>query len=131
MKKMLLVMLLCTCAAFAQDTTKKAPDMPNMRTYYMAFLYRGDKWTPEQNEYTKKIQEGHMQNINRLAAEGKLLIAGPFLDDKELRGIFIFKVDSMEEAQNLCDTDPAVQAGRLRVEIKPWFADKGLTVLPH
>ncbi len=124
-------MLLCSCAAIAQDTTKKVPDMPNMRTYYMVFLYRGDKWTPEQNDYTKKIQAGHMQNINRLAAEGKLLVAGPFLDDKELRGIFIFKVDSMEEAQKLCDTDPAVQAGRLRTEIKPWFADKGLTVLPH
>ena len=123
------IIFLCFAAGiYAQDTTKPLIDESKMTTYYMAFLYRGDKWTPEVTDATKKIQEDHLKNITRLADSGKLILAGPFLDNTDLRGIFVFKVDSMEEAKKLCDTDPAVQAGRLRVEIKPWYSAKGITI---
>lgn len=69
-----------------------------------------------------------MANMQRLGAEGKLLLAGPFGDDTDLRGIFVFKVASMEEAQALIATDPAVQAGRLRVELHPWYSAKNIVV---
>jgi hypothetical protein len=49
-----------------------------------------------------------MANINRLAETGKLVLAGPFVDGGDRRGVFIFKVDSLGEAQALTDTDPAV-----------------------
>jgi uncharacterized protein YciI len=83
---------------------------------------------PEATPETRKIQEGHMANIHRLGVEGKLLLAGPFGDDTDLRGIFVFKVDSMEEAQALVATDPVVQAGRLRVEFHPWYSAKNIIV---
>jgi len=96
---------------------------PGMALYYMVFLKRGPKWTPEVTEATKKIQEGHMANIQKMADTGKLVVAGPFLDDGQLRGIFIFKVATEEEAKALMESDPAVQAGRLVGEIHPWMTD--------
>src|SRR5215213_408987 len=99
----------------------KAPRMPLTRSNYIfGILVRGPKWTKEETEETKKIQEGHLANINRLAEAGKLVLAGPFENGGERRGVFIFKVDSLEEAQALTDTDPAVIAGRLKIELHQW-----------
>lgn len=94
--------------------------------YIFGILVRGPKWTQETTEETKKIQEGHLANINRLAEAGKLVLAGPFKDGGERRGVFIFKVGSMEEAQALTDTDPAVIAGRLKIELHRWSVPKGM-----
>jgi uncharacterized protein YciI len=60
---------------------------------------------------------------------GKLVLAGPFVDDGDMAGMFVFRVLSLEEAKALCDTDPAVQAGRLRVELHPWYSAKGITIV--
>jgi uncharacterized protein len=98
-----------------------------MKTYYMVFLYRGENRDMDSLE-VKKIQAGHMENIGRLAKEKKLAIAGPFLHGGDLRGIFIFDVASMEEAEELCKTDPAIIAGRLRYEIYPWLSARGSTL---
>lgn len=103
---------------------KPAIEVPaGMALYYMVLLKRGPKWTPEVTDETKKIQEGHMANIQRMADSGKMVLAGPFLDGGELRGIFLFKVGSAEEAKAMMDSDPAVQAGRLIGEIHPWMTD--------
>ena len=99
-----------------------------MTTYYVAFLHRGPKWTKEHTPELEKLQEAHLANIRSLGESGKLLLAGPFSDDGELRGMFVFRVASVEEARALCDTDPAVQAGRLKVELHPWFAPKDIRV---
>jgi uncharacterized protein YciI len=95
---------------------------------YFAFLTRGEKWTPEKTPATEEIQKGHMANINRLAEMKKLIAAGPFGDNGRLRGIFVFRVGSLEEAKALTATDPAVQAGRLAMELHTWMVPEG--VLP-
>jgi uncharacterized protein YciI len=102
-----------------------------MTTYYVGFLYRGPRWTPETTPETEALQEAHMANIRKMAGEGKLLIAGPFLDGGDLRGIYVFRVATMAEAQALAATDPAVKAGRLRLEFHPWFAAKNITITAH
>ena len=63
--------------------------------------------------------------MNKLAEEKKICIAGPFGDDGELRGVVIYSVPTLEEAQRLVETDPAVIAGRLIIEVHPWWAAKG------
>lgn len=125
------VLFIAVLAAFvwAQDSTKNSIDLSKMKTYYMVFLYRGDQWTPEQNATTKAIQEGHLKNISRLAETGKLILAGPFLDDTNLRGIFLFDAKDEAEVKSLIATDPAIIAGRLRAEIKPWFSRRGITIV--
>jgi uncharacterized protein YciI len=94
--------------------------------YILGILVRGPRWTKEETAETKKIQDGHLANINRLAQAGKLVLAGPFEDGGDRRGIFIFKVGSVEEAQMLTDTDPAVVAGRLKIELHRWSVPKGM-----
>ncbi len=71
-----------------------------------------------------RIQEGHIANIDRLAGLGKILVAGPFMDDANWRGIFIMKCKSQQEVENLLQTDPAIAAGRLSYEIHPWMTGK-------
>lgn len=133
MKRLLSVMaLLLTLSTSYRclEAEQKEAEGYEMTTYYVAFLYRGPKWTPEETEEVKRIQEGHMANIRKMAADGKLVLAGPFSDNGKLRGMFVFQVGSMDEAKALADGDPAVQAGRLVAEIHPWFAAKGIRVDP-
>ena len=103
------------------------PRRPVVRAdYVFGILVRGPKWTAEETEETKKIQAGHMANIGRLSAERKLVLAGPFQDGGERRGVFIFKVPTLEEAQRLTDTDPAVAAGRLKIQLHKWSVPEGM-----
>lgn len=113
---------------WSEDIFRKPAKPLKLVQMYFAFLIRGEKWTPEQTPATEEIQKGHMANINRLAEMKKLIAAGPFGDDGKLRGIFVFRVGSLEEAKALTASDPAVQAGRLAMEIHPWLAPDG--VLP-
>jgi hypothetical protein len=64
-----------------------------------------------------------MANINRLAKEGKLVVAGLFMtNSKNYRGIFVFNVDTVEAAQALVDSDPAVKAKLLEADLTVWYA---------
>jgi len=113
---------------WSEDIMKKASTPMKMTTAYLGFLSRGAKWTPEKTPATDELQKAHMANINRLAQTKKLVVAGPFGGNGSLRGIFVFRVDSLEEAKKLAETDPAVQAGRLAIEVRPWLVPEG--VLP-
>jgi uncharacterized protein YciI len=113
---------------WSEDIFGKPAKPVKLVPVYFAFLTRGEKWTPEKTPATEEIQKGHMANINRLAEMKKLIAAGPFGDNGRLRGIFVFRVGSLEEAKALTETDPAVQAKRLAMEIHPWMVPEG--VLP-
>jgi len=111
---------------WSEDIFGKAAKPLKLVPMYFAFLTRGEKWTPEKTPATEEIQKGHMANINRLAEMKKLIAAGPFGDDGQLRGIFVFRVGSLDEAIALTATDPAVQAGRLAMDIHPWLVPEGI-----
>ncbi|QHL88090.1 hypothetical protein GU926_11870 [Nibribacter ruber] len=102
----------------------KEPKDGEMKTYYMAILKKGPNRTHDALT-AARIQDEHMAHINKMAADGKLTMAGPFMDDGELRGIFIFNVKTMEEAKALTEADPAVKSGRLVMELHPWYSMKG------
>lgn len=100
-------------------------DEYGMRQYVMAFLKVGPNrdMTPEQ---ATALQAAHMDNIGKLAEQGDLVLAGPFMDRGEVRGIYIFDVTSIEEAEALTATDPAIQAGSLVMELHPWYGSAAL-----
>lgn len=96
-----------------------------MKPYVMAFLKAGPVRSQDSLE-AARLQRAHLDNINRMAAAGKLILAGPFLDEGEVRGIYIFNVATVEEAQQLTATDPAIQAGRLVMDLHPWYGSAAL-----
>jgi uncharacterized protein YciI len=136
-KSLLFIVLGCfaipplIAASAAAEEPTVGPGGYEMTTYYVGFLYRGAKWTSEETPETRKLQEEHMANIRRMGAEGKLVIAGPFMDNGDLRGLYVFRVASAEEAKALVESDPAVKAGRLRFEVHPWYAAKNIIVTPR
>lgn len=100
-------------------------DKYGMRRYVVALLKAGpvrDQAADEAGE----IQRAHLENIRKLGGQGKLALAGPFLDNGSLRGIYIFNVETVEEARALTETDPAIQAGRLEMELHPWYGSAAL-----
>lgn len=100
-----------------------------MKKYYLVLL----KANPDKEDLdlttVAEIQKAHLDNINRLAEMGKIAIAGPMGDNGNLRGIFVMDCESLEEAEILCKTDPAIKRNRLLFEVHPWWAAKG-SVLP-
>ena len=100
-------------------------DEYGMKKYVMAFLKRGPN-RPTDKKKAEALQVAHLKNIERMAAEGKLVLAGPFLDDGELRGIYVFAVASVAEAEALTRSDPAIQAGSLVMELKEWYGAAAL-----
>jgi uncharacterized protein YciI len=95
-----------------------------MKRYWLVFLKKGNNRTQD-SVTAAGIQAGHIANINRLAKEGKLIMAGPMGTDGDLRGIFIMDAKDSTEIAKLVDTDPAVVAGRLKMEYHPWWCEKG------
>lgn len=102
---------------------------PGMRFYYLVLLRRGPRWTAEETEESRRHGAGHMANIERLAADGTLVLAGPFADSEgagDLAGIFVLAVGSLAEARAAMEADPAVSAGRFTVELRAWLAADGI-----
>ena len=120
--KVLLILLLLPVFSIAQDSSS-APK-PKMKQYFFVMLTAGPNRSQDSTA-AAKIQEGHMANIRKLGESGKLIVAGPFGDDGNWRGIFIFDTPTMQETEQLIKTDPAVQSGRLIYEIHPWWTMQG------
>lgn len=101
-------------------------DEYGMKPYVFCILKIGSNTTAsekERNDYFK----GHMENIQRLAKEGKLAVAGPFMkNEKNYRGIFVFNVATVEEAKTLVESDPAVQGKIFEYELTPWYCSAAL-----
>ena len=96
----------------------------DMKQYWLVLLYRGN--TRSQDSISAaKIQQAHMNNIERLAAEGKIIMAGPMAGKGDLRGIFIMDGKDSTEIAGHVKVDSAVVTGRLRFEIHPWWTAKG------
>ena len=113
--------LLCCLPSRA---TAQAPADSTMRTYYMVLLRKGPHRDQPAAE-AERIQAGHMAHIQAMHKAGKLVLAGPFLDDGDIRGIFLFMASSLDEVKALTAQDPAVQAGRLLMDIRPWYGPRG------
>ena len=122
--------ILLAATAFGQQLAPAPEKKFQMDHYVMVFLYRAADAPKISEADNSKIMEGHMANIRHMAAIGKLLPAGPFEDNTDLRGLYVFKPGtSLDETKTLVEADPAVKAGRFRYEIHPWFAAKGIQVI--
>jgi len=143
MQKLLLMFLILFIAGCAKSEKKSAEtagasdkydaelakslgaDQYGMHQYVIAFLKTGPNHDQDPVA-AARLQNAHLANIRRMAKKGKLVLAGPFMDDGDLRGIYIFNVPTVEEARKLTETDPAIKAGRLTLELHPWYGSAAL-----
>lgn len=103
---------------------EKTQDTILMQQYFIAFLKRGPNRS--QNEAEAQIlQKEHLAHLAKMYDLGFADISGPFGDDGEIRGITIYNVPTLKMADSLANSDPMVKAGRLVIEVHPWWAAKG------
>lgn len=97
-----------------------------MKRYIWVILKTGTNQTTDQS-FISECFRGHLANINRLADDGLLVVAGPLQkNDKNYRGIFILNVSTFDEAEELLQTDPAIKEGLLDVELFTWYGSAAL-----
>jgi uncharacterized protein YciI len=96
-------------------------------TFMLVLLVRPPNAPEVAKPELDQLQEGHMANMRRLHAEGKLLKAGPTEDQsgRNVRGIFILTTDSVEKAREWIGDDPLIKRGRLVAEYLKWYVEKG------
>jgi uncharacterized protein YciI len=109
----------------AEAAKRVGADEYGMKQYVFAILRTGKAKRPGGKEM-EALQAGHLKNILRLADEGKLVMAGPFLDDQDMRGLFIFNVKTVDEAKKLVESDPMIAGGYLVTEFHPWYGSAAL-----
>lgn len=107
--------------ALAQDKEGNPP-AEIVKYYFVELITNPDRPDLPQTE-VDSIQRAHMANMGVMVEEKTLMLAGPF---EKGGGIFILKVESMEAAEKLVARDPAVKAGRLLTEIRPWYTSTGV-----
>ncbi|TYP76984.1 YciI family protein [Aquimarina intermedia] len=106
---------------------EKSGDTVLMQQYFMVFLKRGA--TVDQDKKTvDSLQKLHLAHLGKMYELGYADISGPFGDDGDIRGVTIYNTPSLRIADSLAKSDPMVQAGRLEIEIHPWWAAKGFSL---
>ncbi|MBV4359724.1 YciI family protein [Pinibacter aurantiacus] len=137
MRKILTALILCIASlcVSAQSNNAKfnkaladslGADEYGMKMYVLVILKTGNSTITDKPKIDS-LFGGHMQNIGRLASEGKLVVAGPMKkNDKNYRGIFILNVKTIPEAKALLETDPAVNAKLLDAEVYEWYGSAAL-----
>ena len=131
-QRTLILLLFCSSAVYSQsDSTNQSEKVEwEMKLYYFVFL-NAVKDRPVIDSVTAmEIQRGHMANLERMYYEGKSILAVPFMDGGEMRGIVILDVTSEEEARAQMNRDPAIINGILEAVIKKWYGPAGLIVEP-
>ena len=102
-----------------------------MKNYVLVILKTGTNSTTDKKALDSLFR-GHMDNIQRLSAQGKLIVAGPMRKNpNNYRGIFILDVKTQDEAQRLLSTDPTIREKIFDVELYDWYGSAALpTYLP-
>ncbi len=123
---------------FSKDTTSSNPnydpilaqqlgaDDYGMKSYVLVVLKTGANQITDKTFINNSFR-GHMENINHLVKEGKMIVAGPLgKNDNTYRGIFILNVTNFEEAESLLQNDTAIKEGLLDIDLYKWYGSAAL-----
>lgn len=124
--RLFIVLFLLAAGVAANAQSKGTLDKQfEMKQYYLVLLKRG----PNQDTASatvKPLMQAHLAHLTRMYEEGKMSLCGPLMVDHDIRGICVYNIDDKEEVRRLAESDPAVRAGRLVVEVLPWYSAKGM-----
>lgn len=132
----ILAMLCCVVLATGQTTNpnydpelagKLGADDYGMKKFVFVILKTGSNESIDK-AFKDSCFKGHMNNIERLVNEKKMIVAGPMeKNEKSYRGIFILDIASLEEAKSLLQTDPAIKEKFLEPELYTWYGSAALS----
>lgn len=143
MRMLILFAVACLPPSYALAQTQSAPPEPafdaelaqsvgaddfGMRKYVLVVLKTGPTPMPA-GKQRDEMFKGHFANIKRLAAEGKLALAGPLDGVDGWRGLFILAVSDIEEAKRLAATDPVVSSGEMVAEYHAYYGSAALMLV--
>lgn len=127
-------LILTTQLTYAQeaDTTAKpetfeyewAGEQMTMQKYFIVFLKSGENRSQDQ-EKAMKLQQEHLAYLGDLYENGIINLNGPSGGEGDIRGFSVYNVATIEQAREYAENDPMVRAGRLKVEVHPWWLAKG------
>lgn len=106
-------------------------DARGMRSYVLVILRTGPTRVPD-GKARDAMFAGHFANIQSLADAGQLVLAGPFDDaGGDWRGLFVFAVDSIDQARALVASDPVIRQGEMVAEYHRWYGSAAAMMLPE
>ena len=115
----------------AELARRTGADARGMRAYVLVVLKTGPTPLPPGPE-REAMFAGHFANMQRLADEGKLVLAGPFARDPDgWRGLFLLAVDDVAHARELAATDPVIAKGEMVAEYHAWYGSAAAMLLPE
>ena len=117
-------MILLSFMSNAQ-TDKPLNERFEMKEYFLVFLKKGPSRSQDSATVTA-INREHLAYLTKMYNEDKMSMCGPLMDDTDILGIAIYHVDTADEAKKLAESDPAVKAGRIAIEVHPWYSAKGM-----
>jgi uncharacterized protein len=116
----------------AELAKRLGADERGMKMYVLCILKTGPKDAEIKGKERQDLFAGHFANIGKLSEEGKLAVAGPFgKNDRKYRGLYIFNVATLEDAEKLVMLDPAVKAGIFVPELTLWYGSASLMATPE
>ena len=116
----------------AELAKKLGADERGMKMYVLCILKTGPLDSQIKGKEREYIFAGHFENISLMASAGKLAVAGPFgKNDKAYRGLYIFNVATIEEAEKLVVLDPAVKAGVFVPDLTLWYGTAAMMTIPE
>jgi uncharacterized protein YciI len=106
-------------------------DEYGMKKYVLVILKTGSVDITDKT-VLDSLFAGHMNTIKKFGEDGSLAVAGPISkNDNNYRGIFIFNVETIEEAKLLVEQDPTVNAGIFDVEMYSWYGSAAMKLIPE
>jgi uncharacterized protein YciI len=103
-------------------------DDHGMRNYVLVILKTGPNPVPAGKERDEMFK-GHFANMQRLATEGKLALAGPLDGVDGWRGLFVLAVPDIEEAKKHVATDPVIMKGEMIAEYHTWYGSAAVMLV--
>jgi uncharacterized protein YciI len=123
-----IVFLLAAVAPARSAASNEQEPKYEMGTFYVVMLIKPANFSAAQAP--KDMIQEHFKHVLKLIADGKATVAGPFLDDTRVAGVFVLNASSAEEAKTIEEADPLVKSGGFKVEVLKWWAAKGIMKPP-
>ena len=125
----LLLTLLAANTLLAQRTfdVTIADSTYHMKQYWFVLYTRGDG--PALDSATAaRLQQEHLDHQAEQGRRGLIVMAGPFGDNGDWRGLLLYDCETWEEVEGWLRQDPFVKAGRLAYTIHPWYGAVGTSL---